>query len=220
MAKAGAECKRRRGVRWLRVVMPAVTLLLLVAALALGCTTRVYPPRHLADPVSVFLIDYGRTPSLVLPADGDGMVRYVYGDWRYYALADTGGFSGPAALLWPTPGTLGRGELPGAVTAETVEARAGPVEYIYTMQVERDKAASLRQALDGIFEQHADSRRYNPRYDLVFVHHDRKYTYFYNSNHMTADWLRQLGCEVRGPAFQSRWRVGARPAGRTGDGDQ
>jgi hypothetical protein len=28
-----------------------------------------------------------------------------------------------------------------------------------------------------------------------------------NSNHMVADWLRRLGCKVRGPAFGSRWWV-------------
>jgi hypothetical protein len=39
------------------------------------------------------------------------------------------------------------------------------------------------------------------------VHHPQRYTWFWNSNHQTAAWLEEPGCEVRGAAFASRWRV-------------
>jgi hypothetical protein len=40
-----------------------------------------------------------------------------------------------------------------------------------------------------------------------FVHHQRRYTYFFHSNHMLAAWLEQLGCQLRGPAYGSQWSV-------------
>jgi len=42
---------------------------------------------------------------------------------------------------------------------------------------------------------------------MDFVPHPHNYTYFHNSNHVTAGWLRELGCDVRGPAVDSRWEV-------------
>ncbi|MGH8287112.1 MAG: hypothetical protein ACRETT_15295, partial [Steroidobacteraceae bacterium] len=93
----------------------------LVPGLA-GCTTTIGAPVHPADPVEVFIIDQGRTASLVIPASSGGMLRYAYGDWRWYALRETGLFRGAAALLWPTQGALGRAELGGPPTLATVRA--------------------------------------------------------------------------------------------------
>jgi hypothetical protein len=71
---------------------------------------------------------------------------------------------------------------------------------------------ALHAELERTFADHTDTALFNDAYHLTFVHHPRSYTYFYNSNHMVADWLRELGCQVRGPAYHSRWNV-ADPGG-------
>lgn len=132
-------------------------------------------PARPAFPVTVYLVDYGRTAGLVLPAGSDRMIAYVYGNWRYYALRRQGPVAAVAAILWPTQGALGRKEIAGPPGKDTVRAGLdAEIENLYALDVEADADA---------------------------------YTYWTNSNHKTAAWLRELGCKVRGPAFNSLWRV-------------
>lgn len=173
-----------------------------------SCTTTILPPRDPADPVSVFLLDHGRTPSLVVPAQPNTIVRYAYGDWDYYALRKNDLWHGIVALLWPTQGALGRMELTAPAQRDAV--RRGVLvasEHIYELRVAREQADQLRAKLDGVFQSNRESLITNEPYGLNFVHHPKRYTYFYNSNHAVSDWLRQLGCEVKGPTFNSKWRV-------------
>lgn len=95
----------------------------------LGCTAVVQSPRELRDPVPTFLLDHGRTSSLVIPDEAGGLIRYGYGDWSYYALRHMGFFNAVAALFWPTPAALGRYPFSGPVrqdsTPRTTEEGAG-----------------------------------------------------------------------------------------------
>jgi hypothetical protein len=61
--------------------------------------------------------------------------------------------------------------------------------------------------LDSIFDANQESLIYNRGYDLEFVRYPRHYTIFRNSNWMVVDWLRQLGCQVRGLLLLSKWKV-------------
>lgn len=181
--------------------------LIVTAQLALlAVPTTVVPPAGPANPATVFLVDYGRTPSLVLTAGADKMVAYVYGDWKYYALRQQGAVESLAAVLWPTQGALGRKEIVGSPTAETVRAGIGAeIEQLYEFQVEQEALQHLQMKLDRLY--HDQLHTATQAYGMTFVHHPAAYTYWSNSNHMTADWLRDLGCEIRGPAFNSSWRV-------------
>jgi hypothetical protein len=121
MASDTEPDRRRATRRWVNrsgVLLLACALFILFAIAPMGCTTKVIPPANLAEPRKVFLLDHGRTPSLVLTTDDGTMVRYVYGDWRFYALMETGPLSAVAAVLWPTRGTLGRDEMAGPATPE------------------------------------------------------------------------------------------------------
>lgn len=172
--------------------------------------TTVVPPARPTHPAPVFLVDYGRTPSLVLTVGPNEMVAYVYGDWRYYALRQQGAFASVAALLWPTQGGLGRKEIAGPPTPDTVRAGIGAdIEEIYQFEVEQQALDRLKAKLDGLY--HDQLNTATDSYGMTFVHHPEAYTYWANSNHMTADWLKDLGCEIRGPAFSSSWRVRPRP---------
>ncbi len=181
-----------------------------MVALLTGCgATIVKPDSPPEDPVTVLLLDHGRHSSLVLPGPDDtAMTRYSYGDWSYYAEADMGWKSGFRALMWPTQATLGRRVLEGPPDETTVRSRVRVgIAEIIPLEVASREARSLQQALDAVYEEQLSTRLYNARFDLEFVEHPRDYSLSSNSNGMVAEWLRDLGLEVRGQPVWSRWRV-------------
>jgi len=199
------------------IIKPAPGIGLLLAALALlgGCTTQILPPRDVTDPARVFVLDHGRHTSLVLPTPEGGLVRYAYGDWRYYAERETGLGHAVAALLWSTPGALGRRHLAGPPTAAMVRARVPLViEMLYEIEVERARVEALRAELDAIFAA-AGRELDTPETDLIFVPHPRAYNLRHNSNTAIAAWLVRLGCETRGPAILANWRISQPATGET-----
>lgn len=191
---------------------------LLVAAalvLAAGCTTTVVPPAAPHEPMTAFLLDHGRTPSLVLPTPDGNMVRYVYGDWSWYALRNTGPIDGLRALFWSTRGTLGRRDLQGPPHADILHerVRAHTIDGLFPVTVARADVERLRSRLDAEHRAGAQVALVETL-DLQFVPHPHQYSYLHNSNHAVAGWLRELGCEIQGLAFHSRWRVQPPPAQR------
>jgi hypothetical protein len=196
-----------RGRRWLWWLTPLPVALLLAAA-PIACSTTIVAPAALSDPVPIFVVDYGTTSAVVLP-DGDDLLAYVYGDWQYYALANNHFLNGVAALVWPTRGTLGRARLRGPLGREQVLAqlRQRGVADVHVVRVERAAVERLVQRLDELYEAHRETAVENAEYGMSFVHHPRRYTWFWNSNHQTAAWLEEVGCRVHGPAFASRWRI-------------
>jgi hypothetical protein len=181
-----------------------------VAALlaATGCTTTVAPPAEIAEPARIALLDHGRHASLVLETTDGGLVRYAYGDWRWYALRQTGFVDGVAALLWPTQGTLGRRELPGPLDPATVSEQVRvPIESAIYFDVEAAHADHLRAHLEQIYQANLETRADGFAFDLVFVHHPEPYGMLHNSNQMVGHWLSELGCRVGGFALFSDWAV-------------
>lgn len=194
--------------RWpLRIVFfLALAIGLLLSPM--GCTTRITPPVDPADPTAVFVLVHGRTTSLVLPSDDGGMIRYAYGDWNYYALGNSGLLDSARALVWPTSGALGRKAMPGPHDPRNAKDQVGVVtDELYELHVSHADVQSLRARLDRLHEQGRDQLVVNEENDFDFVPHPETYTYFHNSNHLVARWLRELGCDVRGPAFAARWAV-------------
>ena len=163
----------------------------------------------------MLLIDYGRTPGLVLPSGDGGYDRWVYGDWNYYALGNTGLHRGLMALFLPTQGALGREQYGPEVTLDEVAARIHrDSQHLYTFQVAQVDATKLQQRLESSFTAAIDTRTRRPGTRLDFVHYPDTYSYFNNSNHVTARWLRELGCRTRGLSFSSRWEIRREPVNR------
>jgi hypothetical protein len=175
-----------------------------------GCAATVFPPQHATDPVQVGVLDHGQHTSLIVPIPGDGMRRYSYGDWRWYALRQTGPLEGTSALLWPSKAGLGRKELPGPFSPAAVarEVRV-PIEHALYFRVAAGDVHALVHRLDRIYDENRAGRIVNSAYDLVFVPYPEPYWIFHNSNQVVAAWLEQLGCRVQGPALFAIWRLGA-----------
>jgi hypothetical protein len=180
--------------------------ILVALLLGLAVPTTVIAPERVSEPVAIFLVDYGRTPALVLPVDESRMVAYAYGDWNYYALRKQGAGDSIAALLWPTQGALGRKEFAAQPTIQSVRRGIeSGVEDIHMLRVDRRAVERLRGELDAAFHDRLDTAV--SAYGMTFVHHSQPYSYWSNSNRMTAAWMKELGCQIRGPAFASSWRV-------------
>jgi hypothetical protein len=186
--------------------MVARTVGLVVLGLLAGCSTVVQPPTRPMDPAPVFVLDHGRHTSLVVSTPEGRLVRYAYGDWSFYAEGRMSLGRAAAALFLNTPGALGRGEFDGPPTPERVRSAVPLViESLYRIEVERGDIDALRERLDAIFEA-TEEKLYSPDAFLLFVEHPRNYTLRHNSNRVIGDWLRELGCEVRGQRLFANWR--------------
>lgn len=179
----------------------------LAAVLTAACTNTVAPPAEPERPVAAFLLDHGRHASLVV-ARADGMTRYTWGDWDYYALNRTGPFRASGTLFGTNLAGLGRRRLPGpADEARVRDQVAVPIEALWRIDVPADHASRLHERLDERFLDARGTLTANPLYDLEFVLDPTPYNATSNSNHRVGDWLRELGCEVHMAGPFSNWRV-------------
>lgn len=183
-----------------------------LACLALpGCATTIYPPPAPTAPVKIAVLDHGKHASLVVEIPGEpAMIRYSYGDWGWYALRKTGPIEATKAIFWPSLAALGRRELPGPPSADSLfRGVRVAVEDVVFIDVSAVSARDLIARLDGLYAANVATRIYNAAYDLEFVHHPDDYWAFHNSNQMVREWLTILGCGVEGQAILSNWRLGA-----------
>jgi hypothetical protein len=194
---------------------PIVSRVLWLASAAAGLLvvsvlvpTTVTLPKSPIDPRSVYLIDHGTHSSLVIQTSDNKMLRYSYGDFRYYALRDTSLASGAAALFWPTPATLGRGELKGPISEKSLRDQlVVVVEEIYPIEVTAEKADLLILDLDAIYFAGEGELVKVPEYGLIFAPHPIDYFWNSNSSTMIGVWLKKLGADVLGWALLSSWNL-------------
>ncbi|MBB5015992.1 hypothetical protein [Rehaibacterium terrae] len=190
-------------------VRTTLCLLLCLATVALlaGCAATVVAPGAPVQPRPVYLLDHGRHTSLVLVDASGRPVRIAYGEWRWYVEGETGAVRAFGALFRPTPAALGRHMLRRHDTARFQDEVGSRIRVIVPLQAEAAAVDRLLQDIDRLFEARADTRRYSAALELEFVVHPEPYTLGNNSNHKVAEWLRELGFEVRGSPMLGRWRV-------------
>jgi hypothetical protein len=191
-----------------RVIWVAATLAALVVAAGLAPAVLI-APKNPADPRQVFVIDHGTHSSLALTTAEGSLVRYAYGDLRYYAGRDTSLASGAAALLLPTPATLGRAELAGPATPENLRNQlVVVVEEVYELTVEGLAVDQLIARLDEMHNQGSSDHISVSAYGFVFAPHPDDYFWANNSSTMIASWLGELGVDVYGWPVTATWWVG------------
>jgi hypothetical protein len=225
--------KRRQPRRWkVALKRGGGTLLVLFVAGAValwiaGCGAVITPPMHVEAPATIYVMDYGRHTTLLLPAvdeasadalSGEGLgsggasecwIEYAYGEWRWFALDETDWIRVFPVMLWPTRGALGRVSWemgPGEIQRE----RWIPEDGLISLDVEAAQVAKLLARLDERYESIVETHLYGERHRLHFVQDEASYHLFHNCNHETARWLRELGCEVEGLAILADFRLSER----------
>jgi hypothetical protein len=184
-------------------------LLLLLLWVVAGCSATVVPPVAPVDPVPVALVDYGRHASLLLPTTtGNASVEYAFGDWNWFAAGRNTPSDALAALFASGQATLGRNTF--AIPPDSPDLRKTlQAHRVMTFACPEDRVAVLREELGRRFEARADEQVFNSKMNLYLVPDDEEYRLWHNCNHVTARWLRKLGCEVTGSTMTSNFRLAA-----------
>lgn len=176
----------------------------LLALLISGCSTQVVPPSHPADAVNVYLTDYGKHSSVVLPVKTGGYDEYAFGDWDYFAQGHNGIFNAIRALLGSPQATLGRRHL-DAQPDDTAMMHLLGANRLMRLAVERKASDSLLNELDARFRSDGNPIFYSDYSKLYHVPDPEHYWGGNNCNHVTAGWLRKLGCEIHGSSVWSNF---------------
>ncbi|MFN7138495.1 MAG: DUF2459 domain-containing protein [Limisphaerales bacterium] len=188
-----------------RMVWFACLVLLFVLS---GCTTTIVPPSvPQGEAARVAIVDYGHHASLVLPDGRNGAVEYEYGEWRWFALGQTGSPRIIPTLFWPTQGALGRRIHNHPVDPVILRQTKEDANEVMSFYVPAHAVTRLRERLNGRYESNIETEVENPEWGMTFVKDPARYSAFHNCNHRLALWLRELGCETRGHATFAMFRV-------------
>jgi hypothetical protein len=167
-----------------------------------GCVNVVTPPAVEGEPALLFVADYGKHASLLVPR-GDAYEEWAFGDWDVFVLDENHASGYVDAMLFSDGAGLGR-----AIHEPFEPERFGRRGIRLTaVPVEPSAAKSLAAALDAQFAAGGATRRYNPTVGLTFVRVEEHYWLGHTCNDAVADWLRAAGCHVRGNGWSSRFVV-------------
>lgn len=195
----------------------ALVVLVIWGVCGVGCVGyTIRPPEHVAEPVSVHIVDYGDTSRLWLPEDEGGFTEWGYGDWRWYAKDRQSLLYGSVIFIWPTTGTLGRHERatgPWGPDGQLLPDLVGYATHIHTFDVEMSALRDLRAALDERFARQSETEFFNERRQMSFVKDDTSYWLGHQSSSEMAGWAKALGCRVSG--FSLRANYDLKPPGET-----
>jgi len=180
-----------------------------------SCAWQIIPPAEVAEPVPVFLSEYGRHTRLALPDDFTAFFEYGFGEWNFYGLEKQGGLSALRAISGLGEGALSRRQLPYTLN-EAVFLRAAGGSRTARLWVERSLAYRLREALEARWQANADALVVRQMDQIPVTRDPAAYHLFGNSNHAVAKWLERLGCRVRGYPITSDFEItkGSGAAGR------
>jgi len=175
-------------------------MLLLCMALCAACTTTVTPPPSPRFPVTVYVADYGKHASLLVPRPGGELVEFAYGEWNWFALGKKSMWRTPVVLFWPTAAALGRRSLPGDLTPDELILHMGlgteEGTALHPLVVEKGRTASLLLMLEERHLINRTGRETATNHGLIFAHDPSSFSLFYNCNSAVSDWLERLGCDV------------------------
>jgi hypothetical protein len=184
-----------------------ILLLAFICCSATGCTTTVSPPAHPREPVTVYLTDYGRHSSVLLPTSPGHYTEYAFGDWNFFALGNTHWWVAAQAMVSSPRSTLGRREVAVQHSNDEQLKKLLGCRRLMRFEAERLRAEVLSINLDRTFRVSTTAPMHSTYSDLNHVPDDERYWGCHNCNHVTAAWLRQLGCDVRGPAVLSSFEM-------------
>lgn len=163
-----------------------------------GCAMHITPPRDVAEPAKIYLADYGRHSSVLLPEDDKTLVEFTYGQWHWFALNKNAWYNAWYLSIFPASGTLGRRVVPNDMSDEEMKSELAALE-VYSLNVERSRAIALRDELQRMYDANIDTKVNNSLVGMDFVRAPIIYSlYFQNCNKVVAVWLERMGCHVGG----------------------
>ena len=181
---------------------------LLVGLIALmgGCATKVVPPSNPANPVAVYITDYGRHSSVLLPMADGHLMEYSYGDWEFYALNKYKWYIGATKLVASDGSGLGRRIVANPGDDEALRKQLGS-KRLMRVEIEQSKVMDLLIELDQRYTANIETMVYNDYAKSYFVKDVSHYWLFHTCNAMTGQWLEKLGCRVSGFPVVSNFEV-------------
>jgi len=96
-------------------VATSVAMLTLLLIESTGCSGTISPPNCPPDPLKVYVTNYGRHASIVLPESTGGYVEWGYGDYRWFAQGHKQSQDGFQALFLTSQACLSRRVLAPAI---------------------------------------------------------------------------------------------------------
>jgi hypothetical protein len=187
---------------------PLALLLLAVLIGPAGGCASVRPRADVRDPVPVYVGDFGVHSGLFLPAPDGRFVEYQFGDWRYAAEGKCWPQDALVALTASGQAAFGRMYHPAAVDKYEPELARKP-KTLQRIDCERVDVYDLVNRLDARFAGLVE-RYGSPVVNsdgVEFVRDPGHYSVANNCNHLTAQSLRELGCDVSGPVVWSKFEV-------------
>jgi len=181
-------------------------LVLSLVALLGGCATTVIPPSNPANPVAVYITDYGRHSSILLPMGDGHLMEYSYGDWEFYALNQYKWYIGASKLFFSEGSGLGRRILAHPGDDEALHKMLG-CKRLMRVDIEQSRVCELLEELDQRYSAKIETMVYNDYGHSYFVKDESHYWLFHTCNAMTAQWLEKLGCRVSGLAVISNFEL-------------
>src|SRR6476660_6759386 len=131
-----------------------------LVALVGGCATRVVPPSNPSNPVAVYVTDYGRHSSILLPMGDGHLMEYSYGDWDFYALNHYKWYIGASKLIMSEGSGLGRRIVPHPGDDEALHRMLG-CKRLLRVDVEQAKVMDLLEELDRRYCANIETMVYN-----------------------------------------------------------
>lgn len=183
-----------------------------------GCGVTVRGPEAIREPSMVYLVDHGIHSCLMFPRDDGAVVAFCYSSYDYAALDHDGVLNGPAALLIPGSGTLGRRQFrpdsmspEGVVTAFMEGEHYYRIDKCYPIAVEQEAREKVYRSLESRWNAAADTRVDNRKRRFSFVKDETNYGLFHNCNAESTRWLKDMGCRVSGIGFSASFTVESAP---------
>ncbi len=189
-------------------MLPRIIILIMLMPWLAGCEAVVIAPADVSVPRTVQLLEHGRHTTLLLTAADQTRVRYAYGDWIWYVEGKQNLRTGLQALFLPSQAAFGRQPIGPEQPGEQLESVVGVgIEQAYKLRADAAQVDALLASLDRQFQASPAQPQYSLERHLWVVPHPRPYTFAYNSNHIVADWLRELGFVVHGNPAWGHWQI-------------
>lgn len=171
-----------------------------------ACAYRVTPPANPQFPTTVFIADYGDHASLVLPRGQERWAEYAYGEWEWFARGNDAWHRGIPVMLG-SGGALGTRRIECA--PEHLSDAFPPGTQFLSVQVARAATERLLTRLDARFAAAERDTHFNRGSAMNFVPDPQRYSLGHHCNTAVADWLIELGCEVRKGGLSAEFEVAA-----------